>query len=550
MEVPPTGSISEKKIPTKAGIEGFLIATYAVLTGRGYGNAFYSGSTNWFWGSVLGGDSNKASDAGGEGLMNEVQRYATPKTNTSVTSKYRTSYEGVVRANTTLALLAKTTEPITDADRERIEGEAKFLRGHYYFDLKKVFNNTPYIDENTGEAIVKNDIDLWPKIEADFLFAYNHLPETQAAVGRANKWAAGAYLAKTYLYQGKNNREKYAEAKRVLEEVIAKGKTAGGLKYDLVEKFGDLFRYPTCENNKESVFVIEAAVGTGHAANANIDLILNYPYIGGPAGCCGINQPSFDLVNSFRTDANGLPLTDGSFSKPQNEVKNDMGIAAAADFTPDAGNLDARLDHAVGRRGIPYWNWGDFPGASWIRQQSYAGPYAPKKYVYNKGDAIESSSWNPMTGNNFYIIRFADVLLMAAEAEVELNNLEAARGYVNRVRTRAANRDGFVTKEGRPAANYAVGLYNNAWTNQDAAREAVRFERRLELSDEGHRFFDLVRWGVAEKALNDYLKYEAPKLPVAFGGAAFTLGKSEYQPIPQQEIDLVGADNLLQNPGY
>ncbi|PGH37288.1 MAG: RagB/SusD family nutrient uptake outer membrane protein, partial [Candidatus Nephrothrix sp. EaCA] len=96
LEVPPTGSISEKKIPTKAGIEGFLIATYAVLTGRGYGNAFYSGSTNWFWGSVLGGDSNKASDAGGEGLMNEVQRYATPKTNTSVTSKYRTSYEGVV----------------------------------------------------------------------------------------------------------------------------------------------------------------------------------------------------------------------------------------------------------------------------------------------------------------------------------------------------------------------------------------------------------------------------------------------------------------------
>ncbi|PGH38046.1 MAG: hypothetical protein CRN43_17590 [Candidatus Nephrothrix sp. EaCA] len=295
-------------------------------------------------------------------------------------------------------------------------------------------------------------------------------------------------------------------------------------------------------------------MGTGSASNANRDFILNYPYTGGPAGCCGFIPPSFDLVNSFRTSAEGLPLLDGSYNNPKKAVKSDMGIESKESFEPDNGNLDPRLDYSAGRRGIPYWNWGNHPGKSWIRDQSFGGPYSPKKFVYNKGDAVDVSTWNNLTGNNYSIIRFADVLLMAAEAEAELGNLEAAKGYVNQVRGRAQNQEGFVKKEGdnaQPAAKYHLNLYNDAWTSQAYAREAIRFERKLELSGEGHRFFDLVRWGIAKTVLDAYLKNETDNtLTVAFEGAVFTEGRSEYQPIPQQEIDLVGANNLTQNPGY
>lgn len=542
LEVAPTGSITDKKLTTKQGIEGSLIATYAILLGR---YDAYIGSTNWLWGSILGGDANKGTNAGDVAGFNEIQRYETLTTNTFSALKYKATFEGIARANSTLILLSKASEPLSAADQKRLAGEARFLRGHYYFDMKKVFNNPPYVDEKTDGTVLKNEIDLWPKMEADFQFAYENLPETQSEVGRANKWAAGAYWAKVLLFQ-----KKYAEAKTLFDDVIKNGKTARGIEFGLMEKYVDLFLAATSDNNKESVFQIQAAIGTGNSANANIEFLVNYPYNGGPAGCCGFNQPSFDLVNSFRTDADGLPLLDGSYNNQANEVKSDMGVAASDSFTPDSGNLDPRLDHSVGRRGLPYLNWGDHPGVSWIRDQSFAGPYTPKKFVFAKGDAVDNSTWNPLTGNNYSIIRFADVLLMAAEAEVELNNLEDARGYVNRVRSRARNPDGLVTKNAQPAAKYVLGLYNTPWTDQSFAREAVRFERKLELSGEGHRFFDLVRWGVAKKVLDAYLANEAAKLPVAFGGATFTNNKSEYQPIPQQEIDLAGATNLIQNPGY
>src|SRR6218665_1861358 len=550
LEVPPTGALEEPQLATKEGIEGSLTASYAVLTGR---HGSYTGASNWFWGSILGGDANKGSNSGDQAQMNEVQRYATLGTNVSLASKYRSCYEGIVRANTVLSLLSKTSQPIPDADKKRMAGEARFLRGHYFFELKKIFNNTPYIDENTGKATVKNDKDLWPKIEADFQFAYDNLPEKTDLVGRANKWAAGAYLAKTYLYQGKDNKgkvnqEKYAAAKRVFDEVIANGKTSSGVKYALMPKYGDLFRLATSDNNQESIFQIQTAVNTGSGANNLADFGLNFPYgSSAPGGCCGFFQPSFELVNSFRTNADGLPLLDGSYNTERDEVKSDYGIAAASAFTPDAGNLDPRLDHSAGRRGIPYLNWGNHAGKCWIRDQSFAGPYSPKKFMIADGDIVEDRK---RYANNFPIIRYADVLLMAAEAEVEARDLEKAREYVNKGRGRAPKAAGFVTKDdGPPAANYKIDEYKTPWTDQEFARKAVRFERKLELSGEGHRFFDLVRWGIAKETLDAYLAYEGGegKLKVAFGGASFTVGKSEYQPIPQAERDIVGADNLLQN---
>ena len=145
--------------------------------------------------------------------------------------------------------------------------------------------------------------------------------------------------------------------------------------------------------------------------------------------------------------------------------------------------------------------------------------------------------------------------------EVELGNLETARGYVNRVRTRAADNAGWVkadTAAGAPnysgfAANYKVGLYNSAWTDADAARTAVRFERRIELAMEGHRFFDLVRYGTAAAELNAYAAHEVSSGYTLLSGASFTAGRNEYYPVPQSEIDKSfdkGAATLKQNSGY
>ncbi len=551
LEVTPTGSITDAQLTSKSGLEGTLIGAYSMLQGRG---GFYAGSTNWFWGGVLGGDANKGTNSGDQAQVNEIQAYDAQPTNTSVLEKYQATYEGVARTNALMRLLQNPDPSVPAADLTRIEAEGKFLRGHYYFELKKLFNNTPYIDENVdyGAGIdeVGNDTDLWPFIEADLEFAYNNLPETQAQAGRANKWAAGAYLAKAYLYQGK-----YAEAKAVFDDVIANGKTANGQKYGLVEHYGDLWRIAS-DNNEESVFAIQSAAGTGTINNANPDFVLNFPYNGGPAGCCGFFQPSFELANSFRTDASGLPLLDGSYNSAANALKTDQNVAATAPFTPDAGNLDPRLDHSVGRRGLPYLDHGDHPGIAWIRDQAYGGPYAPKKFIWSKAEesagGVDKSSWTPgYSALNVPIIRFADVLLMAAEAEVELGNLETARGYVNQIRTRAANPEGFVMDGATPAANYVIDTYNTTWTDQAFARNAVRFERKLELSGEGHRFFDLVRWGIADAALNAYLTYERAQVSASpFVGASFTKDRDEYMPIPQREIDIVGSDILKQNPGY
>ena len=285
---------------------------------------------------------------------------------------------------------------------------------------------------------------------------------------------------------------------------------------------------------------------------------MNYPYNTGPNGpgnCCGFFQPSFELVNSFRVDANGLPLLDGSYNTGANQVKTDMGVGSGDAFTPDAGTLDPRLDWSVGRRGIPFLDWQDHPGVAWIRNQPNGGPYSPKKYTYYKSDRgslQDNTSWTPgYTAQNFTIIRFADVLLMAAECEVEIGSLEKAREYVNQVRARAANPDSWVKRgDGSNAANYVIGLYNTAWTDKAVARTAVQFERKIELSGEGHRFYDLVRWGIAAPTINAYLAYETKFLAGTLGGSTFTAGKHELLPIPQDQIDIIGADILKQNPGY
>lgn len=551
LEVAPTNSLSSNELSSAAGLDGSVIGTYSILLGRG---GFYTDASNWFWGSVLGGDANKGSDPGDQSQVNEIQIYNPQANNGSILSKYARTYEGIARANATLKLaaVAEETGSAPAAAITQARAEARFLRGHYYFDLKKNFDDVPYVDETWDEVTpIPNNQDLWPFIEADFQFAADNLPATQSQAGRANSWAARAYLGKALLFQGD-----FAGAKAQFDNVIANGVTANGQPYALLANYADAFRSLT-DNSAESVFASQAAAGTGDINNANPGLVLNFPHgSAGPArpgGCCGFFQPSFELANSFRTGADGLPLLDGSYNDAGNALANDFGLSSADAFTPDAGNLDPRLDHSVGRRGIPYLDWGPHPGNDWVRQSSNGGPYSPKKFIYYQGGIgteNDGSSWTPgYTAVNYTIIRFADVLLMAAEAEIELGNLDAGRDLINQVRARAAASPVMLDDGSAPAATYNVAQYTS-FASADEARAAVRMERKLELSGEGHRFYDLVRWGVAATELNAFIAHESQFLSGAYAGASFVAGTNERLPIPQEEIDLIGSDILQQNPGY
>ena len=548
LTVLPTGSIAKDQLTSKKGLEGALIAAYGQL--GGYGNRM-AGPTNWVWGSIRGGDANKGTDPGDFSDINPIQRFEYLSTQGVISDSYRGQYEGVARSNSILDLLKSAQADVSAEDKKRLEGEARFLRGHYYFQLKRNFNNTPYVDENigvgTGIEKVKNDIDLYPKIEADLKFAYDNLSATQGQSGRVNKWAAGSYLAKVYMYQ-----KKFAEAKVLFDAIIANGVTTNGKKYALVSKFPDIYRTSN-DNNSESIFAVQAAANTGSVNNANPELDLNFIQGSEPGGCCGFFQPSFELVNSYRTK-DGLPLLDGSYNSASNAVKSDMGLQTSAAFTTDAGELDPRLDHTVGRRDIPFLDWGNHKGFSWIRNQANGGPYSPKKYLYyktDKGTLQDNSSWTAgYTALNITIIRFADVLLMAAEAEIEVGSMEKAREYVNMIRKRASDPSSFVMNGTAPAAKYVIKTYDAPWTDKAVARTAVRFERKLELGMEGHRFFDLVRWGTDVNEINAYLKHEAQFLPGTLGQGATYQAKHAILPIPQGQIDLTGASILKQNPGY
>lgn len=553
LEKAPLGTLDESTLANKAGVEGLLIGAYSQLNGFGGANGgFYSTPSNWAFGGVASDDAYKGSDGGDQSSeANPIENHTVTSSNYPISSKWTAIYDGIVRCNSAIRVMGLAKD-ITEDDKKSLLGQARFLRGLYHFELKKIFNMVPYVDETVsygaGNYNVSNDKDIWPNIEADFKFAADNLPPTYPEVGRANKWAAKAYLAKALIFQ-----KKFLEAKAILDDVIANGKNTKGTPYKLVDKFADNFNAET-ENNSESIFQVQYSVNDGSGANKSAwGDVLNFPYNNGsgdmPGGCCGFYQPTQNLVNAYRVDANGLPLLTG-FNDVS--IKSDQGLKSTEAFVPDTSPVDPRLDYTAGRRGIPYLDWGINPGQKWIRDQSNGGPYNPIKNVYYKrqeGKLTDASFWtNGVVASNYSLIRFADVLLWAAECEVEVGTLDRAKDLVNIVRSRAANTAGWV--QGSPA-NYKIGLYT-AFSSQDYGRSAVRFERRLEFAMEGHRFFDLVRWGIAASTLNTYIAKEK-SLRQYLQTATFTAGKNEYFPIPQGQIDqsqVKGVPTLKQNPGY
>ncbi len=558
LERAPLGSLDQGNLSNSAGVSKLLIGAYSLLNGAGgAGAGFGSGTSNWVFGGVASDDAYKGSDPGDQADIVSIETYSANASNPYFDSKWRLLYDAIQRSNEVIRVVALAKD-MTDTEKKTTIAEARFLRAFYHFELKRIFNNIPYVDETITYAnnnlLVPNDKDVWPMIEADMKFAADNLPATQPAIGRANSWAAKAFLGKIYLYE-----RKFSTAKPFFDEVIASGVTAGGKKYDLVP-FQNNFNAET-KNSAEAIFSAQYSVNDNSGGNRGSQAeVLNYPYNGGPGTCCGFYQPSQSLVNSYQVDANGLPLLD---TWNDTNVKSDQGLASGDSYTPDITTaLDPRLDQTVGRRGIPYLDWGLHPGNNWIRDQNNGGPYSPIKNVYFKkqqSSLTDQSFWSSgVSANNYTIMRFSDVLLMSAEVEAEAGNLAGALLLVNRVRQRSADPQGWVKtykdnaapEKGYTttnAANYKIGLYTTFLT-KDYAVKAVRFERKLELAMEGQRHFDLVRYGTATEVLNAYIAKEKTNR-VYLKNASFTKGKSEYFPIPRNQIDL-SKGTLKQNAGY
>ena len=539
LEVSPQGALSAETLSDPAGVDASLIAAYSMLDGYGNYGGWGGAGSNWIFGSVASDDAYKGSEPGDQQPTTDIEFYqwGTGGADDYLRDKWRVVYDGVSRANSTLSLL-KQVEDVSEEDANRIRGEALFLRAHYHFEAYKMWENIPYYTEEDKDFRKSNDAEVMPLIVADLNEAISLLPETQAQVGRVTQWAAKAYLGRVLLFD-----QDYAGALVPLNDVVNNG------PYALEECYQDVFSAFN-DNGTETVLAYQASVndGEGDGNNGNRNDRLNFPHSGSPLGCCGFHQPSQNLVNAYKVDANGLPFLDGSF--------NDTNV----DSTDP---VDPRLDWVVGRDGVPFLDWGPHaPG--WIRDRPWAGPYSTKKTVYEQGSEASSSvGWATyqLHFTNMHILRYADVLLMLAEAEVEAGSLETARELVNQIRARAANcaqgPDGvaITTAIDDPAidwANYEIGLYDNPWTDQDVARDAVRTERRLELALEGHRFFDLRRWGIAKETINNYLDTEEERRNYLTAASPYQ-DRHDLYPIPTFEIEISRVDNedrLEQNPGW
>jgi starch-binding outer membrane protein, SusD/RagB family len=540
LDAQPYGQYGTDQIKNKKGLEALLIGVYAVLDGQGIsGDSWETSAVNWATAGVAADDAYKGTDANDQPQMTEVEQYQSQPTNRYFYNKWLAVYEGVARANDVIRLANDPAIELTDDEKKNILGQARMLRGHFHFDAKRMWKNIPFITDTT--TAYSNTVDVWPQIEEDFKYAYENLPETQDQPGKVNKWAAASYLAKTYMFQ-----QKFTEAKALFDLIVTVGQTSEGIKYGLQDAYWKNFDAEFEAKSPEKVFSIATAASGSVDQSGEASLGLAFPY-GGDFGCCGFYQPSQNLVNAYKTGADGLPLFN-TFNDA--DLKNDQGLKDADPFTNDKVTpLDPRLDWSVGRRGIPFWDWGPHPGYSWIRDQNYAGPFSPKKHVYSKKDVgvLTGTGWHNITAKDAYLIRYADVLLMAAEAEIEVGTLDKAKEYVNLVRARAKNPASWVKNAD---ANYTINEYPG-FPSQEYARTAVRFERRLELAEEGHRFFDLVRWGIAAETLNAYLAKEKTKR-IYKQTAFFTKGKNEYFPIPASIIDLAAkyGSHLQQNTGY
>ena len=550
----PQGVVTQEQVSTSANVDKLVISAYA-----GIANDDMVGpiTSMWVYGSVRSDDAYKG--GGGVDDVGDVNKYeqyylTTPDQGGSDWMAPRTwsnYYKAISRAN--LALIAANGLDATKfPDKLKTQGELRFLRGHSYFMLKRLFNKVPFIDETmTQEQILQTSNDLtsdalWNKIADDFKFAMDNLPEVQAQVGRANKFAAAAYLAKVRLYQAYEQDENHTVTNinpTRLQEVVDLTTTVMGhysLQPDYAENFLDGY-----DNGVESIFAAQFSLNDGtEAGRASYATGLNSP-TGTPLyGCCDFHKASQNMVNAFKTDASGLPMFD---------TFNNTDMVDPADF--QTNGVDPRLDHTVGVPGHPFKYRPDLMiyEVSWARVPGVYGFFSNMKEQQSPDCACYFKKGPFMgTTKNIDFLRYGDVLLMRAEALIQLNRQAEALPLINQIRARAkASTDRTKLSDGTNPSNYRINEYQDGvninWT-KDNAWKALMFERRLEFGMEGDRYFDLVRWGIAAETLNAYLAAEKTKRDF-LSFAHFTKGRDEYYPIPQREITFTKG-LYHQNAGY
>ncbi|UOR03707.1 RagB/SusD family nutrient uptake outer membrane protein [Hymenobacter aerilatus] len=537
LDVDPTGALSDNQLNTVENADKQVIAAYAQL-----GNDIYyvPYTSMWPYGNVRGGDAYKG--GGGTADVDAFHFYETftfNRVDLSNTDEfwYR-MYLSISRCNDALRRL-NTLDVSAMPNKAVRQGEMRFLRGHFYFLLKEMFKYVPYIDEElpvdqyptVSNVALSNDA-LWGKIAEDFRFAAANLPDTQPEIGRATKPAAQAYLAKTLLYQAYTQNESNAvtsiDAAKLTEVVSLCDAVISSGKYSLHPDFATNF-LTVGDNGVESVFAIQFSRNDGTPkGRTQRGNELNYP-MNPEYGCCSFHSPSQNLINSFKTDANGLPrFTDFNTSGD---------LVTAADFL--STTVDPRLDHTVAIVGHPFKYDPNFVfQQSWVRvPQVYGYNLSMKESVLPTDPSFQKTPPFMNSSKNWAIIRYADVLLWKAEALIELNRPTDALPLINQIRQRAQNSTSRLKQaNGAATSNYKIALYPTAGFTQAYAREALRFERRLEFAMEGFRFFDLVRWGVAANTLNTYFAKEK-NLRQYLSTARFTPGRDEYMPIPLNQIN-------------
>ncbi len=551
----PIGQINPAVLQDATGANAVLIGAYSLLDGHesegNFGQRGASSGSNWIWGDVRSDDMYRGDQTGGWDAINSIERYELTSTNEWLWRGWAGFYDGVARSNDVLAILRQATQ-ISDDEATQIEAEARFLRAWFHFNARIIWERIPYITEDVDPVTVVNDREVWDDIEADLRWGIdNGMEETPIEVGRASRWAARAFLARVHLFQGE-----YSEAKPLLEDIINNG------PFTLMPHFYDNHS-EEFQNNTESIFEIQHSVNDGAGKwNSGIDHQVAYPRVLG--FCCDYQRPSFDLFNAFKVDDDGLPLLQ-TFRDDLD--LHDQNITFDQDYTPPTYPLDPRVDWTIGRRGVPYLDWGVYQGSNWTQRPDEMGPFLNKKIQFWKRNeaTIRSNSrhWAPgINGDNFNLFRLGHVLLWRAEVAVEESDLETAMNLVNQIRARAADdlvmgrvsttNFGAIVDESdiqidsdQPAANYMLGQYTS-FPNQEYARRAVRHEMRLEFALEGMRFFDLVRWGIDGEELNAYLQAEGG-VRAWMTGATYDPSQDAYAPIPQNQIDLQGGV-LRQNP--
>lgn len=554
MDIAPSGELGQSALATYEGVDALLIGAYSMLDGVSESFGWESATSGWVFSSIRGMESNKGTDSGDSPTFNPIMTFTETATLNYLNIKWRAIYESISRCNSTLetAQMARDAGSITVNQYNMFTWQARALRGFYHFEAWRLWADrtwnlfVPYVDEHTDFATLTNMEDIRDRIIDDLSQGCN-LPLDMNQVGRFNRSVSQVFLAKALMQMY----DDYDNALELLREVEESGTNPAGQKAGLEARFGDVFDIEF-RNGVESVYTVQYSVNDGSGGrNGGWGEVLNFPYKSGasPGGCCGFFQPTQDFVNSFRTDPDGLPYLDNYTDEL---VSNDQGLLPEDPFLEYTGRLDPRLDWSVGRRGIPYWDWGEHTGSDWLRDQSYAGPYSPKKQVYKKsqeGIYTEVGNWTSgYTANGYRMIRFADVLLLKAECEVRTSSDDLGLGEVNMVRARASNPDGFVKEEDgiTPAANYVIGLYDS-FPDKVFALKAIKFERKLELGQEGHRYYDLQRWNNVVSELNRIMEFEKnmPWGYLHYRDAVVGPEDVNY-PIPQRQIDLHGG-KLKQN---